>query len=78
MVRPKHECERGCTVLVEHIICLFLSLHITKGNVMTMSSTRVGTLLKEKKGSTKQREKACYCHPIDYSNPLFKLFVKHV
>ena len=23
MVRPKHECEKGCAVLIEHITCLF-------------------------------------------------------
>ena len=27
MVRPRHECERGCAVLVEHIYVFFLSLY---------------------------------------------------
>ena len=30
MVRPNHECKRGCTVLVEHIYVVFLSLFISE------------------------------------------------
>ena len=26
MVRPKHECERGCVVLVEHIYEILLTM----------------------------------------------------
>ena len=33
MVRPKHEWERGCAVLVEHIYVFFLSLYILEINV---------------------------------------------
>ena len=28
MARPRHECERGCAALVEHIYVFFLSLYI--------------------------------------------------
>ena len=42
------------------------------------SSLRVDPLFQKKEGSTKQREKACYSHPINYSNSLFKLFLKGV
>ena len=36
-------------------------------------SLRVDPLFQKKKGSMKQWEKACYGHPINYSNPLFKI-----
>ena len=28
LIRPNHECERGCAVLVEHICVFFLPLYI--------------------------------------------------
>ena len=42
------------------------------------SSLHVDPLFQKKKGSTKQSAKACYGRLINYSNPLFKLFVKRV
>ena len=42
------------------------------------ASLRVDPLFQKKKGSTKQRANACCGRPINYSNPLFKLFVRRV
>ena len=62
--------------------CKFLMEYVYKKNYKLKSiglfSLRVDPSYQKKKGSKAQRAKAC-CHcPINYPNPLFKLFVKCV
>ena len=40
MVRPRHDCERGCAVLVEHIV-FFLSLYILETIVLDFVLKRI-------------------------------------
>ena len=47
MVRLKHEYERGCAVLVEHIYVFFLSLYILEKIVLYLVFERIDTKLHE-------------------------------
>ena len=44
LVMPKHECERGCAVLVEHIDVFILSVYLFKKNVLDLVLKRVDTI----------------------------------